>query len=39
MSPGHEFGDAGGMRLNFGCPRSMVEQAVERIRKAVEAID
>ena len=38
MSPGVEFGDSGGMRLNFGCPRSRVEEAVERIRKAVQAI-
>ncbi|MGD8349123.1 MAG: PatB family C-S lyase [Gammaproteobacteria bacterium] len=36
MSPGRDFGDAGFMRLNFGCPRSRVEQAVERIRSAVE---
>ncbi|HEY5739910.1 MAG TPA: aminotransferase class I/II-fold pyridoxal phosphate-dependent enzyme, partial [Gammaproteobacteria bacterium] len=38
MSPGFEFGDANFMRLNFGCPRSRVEQAVERIRAAVEAL-
>jgi cystathionine beta-lyase len=38
MSPGQEFGDPGYMRLNFGCPRSRVELAVERIRNAVEAI-
>ena len=38
MSPGAEFGDSGGMRLNFGCPRSRVVEAVERIRKAVEKI-
>ena len=35
MSPGRDFGDPGHMRLNFGCPRSRVEQAVERIAKAV----
>lgn len=35
MSPGREFGDSGFMRLNFGCPRSRVEQAVERIAGAV----
>jgi len=39
MSPGREFGDPTHMRLNFGCPRRRVEQAVERIRKAVEALD
>ena len=36
MSPGREFGDPGFVRLNFGCPKSRVEQAVERIRRAVE---
>jgi len=39
MSPGRDFGDPTHMRLNFGCPRQRVEQAVERIRKAVEALD
>ena len=37
MSPGIEFGDSGGMRFNFGCPRSRVVEAVERIRQAIEA--
>jgi len=36
MSTGQEFGDSDYMRLNFGCPRSRVVEAVERIRKAVE---
>ena len=35
MSPGREFGDNGFMRLNFGCSRAMLEEAVSRIRKAV----
>jgi cystathionine beta-lyase len=35
MSAGREFGDKRFMRLNFGCPRSLVEQAVTRIRLAV----
>jgi cystathionine beta-lyase len=38
MSTGAEFGDSSGMRFNFGCPRSRVAEAVERIRKAVEGI-
>ncbi|MCP4387451.1 MAG: putative C-S lyase [Gammaproteobacteria bacterium] len=38
MSPGRDFGDNNYMRLNFGCPRSRVEQVVERIRKAVESL-
>jgi len=37
MSPGREFGDDSYMRLNFGCPRSLLVEAVERIRRAVEA--
>lgn len=36
MSPGRDFGDDRFMRLNFGCPRSRLETAVERIRHAVE---
>lgn len=39
MSPGRDFGDPDYMRLNFGCPRSRVEQAVARIRNAVENLD
>ena len=35
LSAGREFGDGRFMRLNFGCPRSIVEQAVTRIRLAV----
>ena len=38
MSPGRDFGDESFMRLNFGCPRSRVETAVERIRRAVEGL-
>lgn len=37
MSPGAEFGDACFLRLNFGCPRAMLEEAVLRIRNAVNA--
>ncbi len=35
MSAGSDYGDRDFMRLNFGCPRSRVEQALERIREAV----
>lgn len=35
LSPGKAFGDARFMRLNFGCPRARLEQAVTRIRLAV----
>ena len=38
MSPGRDFGDNDFMRLNFGCPRSRLEQAVARIREAVERL-
>jgi cystathionine beta-lyase len=38
MSPGREFGDTSHMRFNFGCPRSRVVEAVDRIRAAVESI-
>ena len=35
MLAGRDFGDDRFMRLNFGCPRSLVEKAVTRIRLAV----
>jgi len=35
MSPGKDFGDSNFMRLNFGCQRALLEEAVSRIRKAV----
>jgi cystathionine beta-lyase len=35
LSPGRDFGDERFMRLNFGCPRALVEEAVERIRRAL----
>ncbi len=35
MSPGRDFGDNQFMRLNFGCPRSVLEEAVRRIRVAL----
>ena len=37
MSPGADFGDDRFLRLNFGCPRSRVVEAVERIEGALEA--
>lgn len=37
MSPGVDFGDPAYMRLNFGCPRSRVVEAVERIERALAA--
>lgn len=35
LSPGRDFGDDNFMRLNFGCPRSTLEEAVRRIRCAM----
>ena len=35
LSAGREFGDERFMRMNFGCPRSLVEEAITRIRLAV----
>lgn len=36
LSDGDQFGDADFVRLNFGCPRSTLEEIVKRIRFAVE---
>lgn len=35
MSPGRDFGDSNFMRLNFGCTRSTLEEAVKRIKAAL----
>lgn len=35
LSPGRDFGDGDFMRLNFGCTRSTLEEAVRRIRSAI----
>ncbi|BBB28497.1 MalY/PatB family protein [Neptunomonas japonica] len=35
MSPGRDFGDANYMRLNFGCPRPLLEEAIKRIKSAL----
>ncbi len=37
FSPGRDFGDDGFVRINFGCPRALLEEAVRRLRRAVEA--
>lgn len=37
LSPGREFGDDGFVRFNFGCTRATLEEAVARMRRAVEA--
>lgn len=38
LSPGADFGDAAFMRLNFGCTREMLKEAVRRIEVAVREI-
>ena len=35
LSNGKEFGNDKYLRLNFGCPRSILEEALEKIRKAI----
>jgi cysteine-S-conjugate beta-lyase len=35
---GRVFGTEGYVRLNFGCPRSQLEQGLERMRRAVRAL-
>jgi len=39
LSPGHIFGDAGRgfVRLNFGCPRATLAEALKRMEKAINA--
>jgi cystathionine beta-lyase len=38
LSDGQDFGAPGFVRLNFGCPRSRVEEAVHRIKLAVASL-
>jgi cystathionine beta-lyase len=37
MSDGKDFGNSDFLRLNFGCPKSVLEEAISRIEKALEA--
>lgn len=37
VSDGGDFGNSNYVRLNFGCPKSVLEEAVSRIEKALEA--
>ena len=39
LSPGAVFGDPRFVRLNFGCTRSLLEQALERMEKAVATLN
>lgn len=37
LSDGREYGDDGYVRLNFGCPRKILREALERMRSAAKA--
>ena len=37
LSEGHEFGFPGFVRLNFGCQRSLLQEALKRMKKATAA--
>ncbi|MGO1247181.1 MAG: MalY/PatB family protein [Oceanisphaera sp.] len=37
VSPGGQFGGSDFIRINFGCPRAMLEQALDRMITALEA--
>ena len=38
LSDGAEFGQKGFIRLNFGCPKKMLYQGLERIDKAIKSV-
>jgi cystathionine beta-lyase len=38
LSPGVDFGDRHFIRLNFGCPRPLLVQAVDRMVRAIERL-
>lgn len=38
MSDGADFGNGQFVRLNFGCPRSRLEEAIRRMRAALESL-
>jgi cystathionine beta-lyase len=37
LSDGREFGGPGFVRLNFGCPRSILDEALRRMKEALKA--
>ncbi len=37
LSDGADFGDPGWLRLNFGCPRSTLDEALQRLEKGCDA--
>jgi len=38
FSSGEQFGQPHYLRLNFACPRSTLEEAVTRMKKAIETL-
>ena len=38
LSGGKDFGDSGFLRLNFGCPRATLDQALDRMTAALEIL-
>ncbi|WP_213990961.1 PatB family C-S lyase [Sodalis sp. dw_96] len=38
LSSGADFGDPRFIRLNFGCPRALLEEGVKRMTKAINAV-
>ena len=38
FSPGRDFGDDRFVRLNFGCPRDLIYEAIKRLEKAVQTL-
>jgi cystathionine beta-lyase len=39
LSDGRDFGLPGFVRLNFGCPRARLDEALARLRRAAEAVE
>ena len=37
LSDGADFGAPGWLRLNFGCPRSTLDEALQRLEKGCDA--
>jgi len=38
FSPGPDFGQQGYLRLNFGCTRSLLDEAIERMKAAIRSL-
>ena len=39
LGDGSEFGTPGFVRLTFGCPRKILLEAIERMKKAVKSLE